>query len=82
MNQSHENSLIPITSINKDGTSACSPFKLEIKLSMDSYIVQNLKNYTIADMLIDVAGIARAFHFMGMVLAIFTSKILYRKELI
>ena len=51
-------------------------------MSMDSYAVQNFKTQTVADLIIDISGIARAFYFIGMFCSIVTSKILYRRDLI
>ena len=81
MNENYDRLLVPI---NTDGqNNGCqSPFKLEIALSNEIRMVQNLKSYTLAELLISVAGIARSFHIMGMVCAIVTSQILYKKELI
>ena len=59
-----------------------SPIKFEIMMSMDSYVVQNFKTQTLADLLIDISGIARSFYFIGMLCAIVTSKILYQRDLI
>ena len=58
------------------------PIKLEIKLSKDAFVVQNLKSFTLADLLIALGGISRSFYLMGMVCATFASKILYKKALI
>lgn len=59
-----------------------SPVKMEIKLSKETYVVQNLSSNTLADLLIALAGISRSFYFMGMVFATAVSKILYKRALI
>ena len=59
-----------------------SPIKLEIRLSKETHVVQNLKSSTLADLLIALGGISRSFYIMGMVCATAVSKILYKRALI
>ena len=59
-----------------------SPFTLEISLSKDAYVIQNLYSFTLTNLLIDLGGISRSFYILGMVCAHFVSKVLYRKALI
>ena len=81
MNESFEKS-IKLLKGEMSSEELLPPIKVEIMLSKDSYIVQNLKNYTLADFLIALGGISRSFYFIGLICASFASKLLYKKALI
>lgn len=56
--------------------------EVEIQLSQDAHVVQNFKNYSLADLLVELGGMSRSFYFIGMFCAHFVSKMIYRKSLI
>ena len=59
-----------------------SPFKIEIMLSQNAYIVHNFETYTLADFMIAIGGLSRTVYFIGMFAAHFVAQMLYKKALI
>ena len=59
-----------------------SPFRLEIALSSNAYIVQSLKTYTMADILVVLGGMSRSLYVIGLVCSHFVAKIEFRRQLI
>ena len=59
-----------------------SPFRLEITLSSNAYIVQSLKSYTMADILVALGGGSNSLYVIGLLCSHFVAKIEYRRQLI
>ena len=59
-----------------------SPFQIEIKISDEALIVQNLRSATLIGLLIGFGGLNRSFYFIGMILAHSVAKMMYQRALI
>ena len=69
-------------SIVRQEEGAQSPFRLEISLSSNAYIVQSLKAYTMADILVVLGGVSNSLYVIGLLCSHFVAKIEFRRQLI
>lgn len=82
VNSNVKRTLYPRAASNAQDQPWQSPFKFEIELSQEAYVVESLKTFKLADLLIALGGISRSFYIFGLVCSHFVAKMLYRKALI